>query len=96
MKTCQNTHQHRYSGRMSIAAEKVAEVLALPPQDRAFLARQLIGSLDDTVDADAETQWDEVLDRRSREIDEGTVSCRPVEQTVKDIRANLNASRQPS
>lgn len=26
---------------MSIAAEKVAEVLALPEQDRAFLARQL-------------------------------------------------------
>jgi hypothetical protein len=26
---------------MSIAAEKVAEVLALPEEDRAFLARQL-------------------------------------------------------
>jgi hypothetical protein len=29
-------------GCMSIAAEKVAEVLALPEQDRAFLAHQLI------------------------------------------------------
>ena len=42
---------------MSIAAEKVVEVLALPEQDRAYLARQLIASLDNTVDADAETQW---------------------------------------
>jgi len=33
-------------GRMSIAAEKVAEVLALPKQDRAYPARQLIASLD--------------------------------------------------
>lgn len=96
MKTCQNPRKRRYFGRMSIAAEKVAEVLALPEQDRAYLARQLIASLDDTVDADAETQWQEVIDRRSREIEEGKVSCRPVEQVVQDIRAKLNARRQPS
>jgi len=52
---------------MSITAEKVAEVLALPAQDRAYLARQFIASLDDTVDAEAETQWQEVIDRRSRD-----------------------------
>ncbi len=96
MKICQNARQGRYFGRMSIAAEKVAEVLALPEQDRAFLARQLIASLDDTVDADAETQWHEVIDRRSREIEEGKVSFRPVEQVVQDIRDKLHARRQPS
>jgi putative addiction module component (TIGR02574 family) len=94
--TCQNEPLGQYLGRMSIAAEKVAEVLALPEQDRAFLARQLIASLDDTVDADAETQWHEVIDRRSREIEEGKVSCRPVEQVVQDIRNKLHARRQPS
>ena len=81
---------------MSIAAEKVAEVLALPERDRAFLARQLIASLDDTVDADSETQWHEVIDRRSSEIEGGKVSCRPVEQVVQDIRDKLRAHRQPS
>jgi putative addiction module component (TIGR02574 family) len=81
---------------MSVTAEKVAEVLALPAADRAFLAHQLIASLDETVDADAEMQWQEVLDRRSREIDEGKVSCRPVEETVRDIRAKLDARRQSS
>ena len=81
---------------MSIAAEKVAEVLALPEKDRAFLARQLIASLDDAVDTDAETQWREVIDRRSREIIQGKVNCRPVEQTVQDIRKKLHARRQPS
>jgi putative addiction module component (TIGR02574 family) len=81
---------------MSIAAEKVAEVLALPVQDRAFLARQLIASLDDSIDADAETQWNEVIDRRSREIEGGKVNCRPVEQVVQDIRKKLDARRQPS
>ena len=81
---------------MSVAAEKIAEVLALPAADRAFLAHQLITSLDDTVDADAQAQWQEVLDRRSREIDEGKVNCRPVEEAVRDIRAKLDARRQPS
>jgi putative addiction module component (TIGR02574 family) len=81
---------------MSIAVEKMAEVLALPEPDRAFLARQLIASLDDTVDAAAETQWHEVIDRRTREIEAGKVNCRPVEQVVQDIRHKLHARRQPS
>ncbi len=81
---------------MSIAAEKMAEVLALPERDRAFLARQLIASLDDTVDADAETEWHDVIARRSREIEEGKVNCLPVEKTVREIRRKLHARRQPS
>ena len=32
----------------------------------------------------------------SREIDEGKVNCRPVEEAVRDIRAKLDARRQPS
>jgi hypothetical protein len=81
---------------MNIGAEKAAEVLALPEEDRVFLARELIARLDDTVVADAETQWHEVLDRRSREIEQGTISCRPVVQVVQDIRGKLHARRQPS
>jgi putative addiction module component (TIGR02574 family) len=81
---------------MSIAAEKMAEVLALPEQDRAFLARQLIASLDDAVDADAETQWHDVIDRRSREMAEGRVDTRPEAELVDDIRAKLHAHRKAS
>ena len=81
---------------MSIAAEKVAEVLALPEQDRAFLARQLIASLDDTVEADAETQWNEVIDRRSREMAEGRVDARSEEEMIRDIRSKLHARHSAS
>ena len=81
---------------MSIVTKKAAEVLALPEQDRAYLARQLIASLDPQHDADAEEQWAEVIERRSREIEEGRVECRPVEETIRDIRAKLHARRQPS
>jgi hypothetical protein len=81
---------------MSIAAEKVAEVLALPEQDRAFLVRELIASLDNTVDVAAEAQWEEVIARRSREIELGQVHCRPVEESIREIRGKLDAHRQPS
>ena len=81
---------------MSVAAEKVAEVLALPVKDRAFLVHELISSLENVVDADAETQWQEVIDRRASEIQEGHIQCRPVTETVRDIRTKLHARRQPS
>jgi putative addiction module component (TIGR02574 family) len=81
---------------MSVTAEKVAEVLALPEDDRAYLARQLIASLDDTEDADAETQWQEVIARRSREMAEGRVDACPEEEVIRDIRAKLHAHRQAS
>ena len=42
---------------MSLPAEKVAEVLVLPAPDRAYLAHQLIASLDPQQDADAEAPW---------------------------------------
>jgi hypothetical protein len=82
---------------MSIAAEKIAaEALALPDEERAFLARELI-VLDSETDRDAQAEWAEVIDRRTREISEGKVQCRPVEEAVRNIRAKLHASRrQPS
>jgi hypothetical protein len=81
---------------MSIAAEKLAEVLAWPEEDRALLARQLIASLGNTVDPDAETQWNEVIDRRSREMAEGRVDARSEEEMIRDIRARLHAPHPAS
>ncbi len=96
MNTCARPAQRGYSSRLSIPAEKVAEVLALPEEDRAFLARQLIASLDDTVEPDAETEWNAVIDRRSREMAEGKVDIRTEEEMLRDIRTRLHAHRPPS
>jgi hypothetical protein len=76
---------------MSIAAEKLAEVLAWPKQDRAFLARQLIASLDETVEPEAETEWNEVIDRRSREMAAGRVDTRSEEELIQAVRAKPHA-----
>ena len=82
---------------MSLAAGKIAAAaLALPEDDRAFLARELIVSLDSDTHSNAEAEWAEVIDRRSRDISEGKVQCRPTEETVRNIRAKLHASRRQS
>jgi hypothetical protein len=82
---------------VSILAEKIVnDALGLPTKERAFLARELISSLEPEDDS-AEVEWFKVIDRRSREISDGKVQCRPVAEIVKKIRAKLHASRrQPS
>lgn len=75
---------------MGIPAEKMAEVLALPEEDRALLAHRLLASLDSTVDPNSEAEWLDVVDRRWREIEDGLVECRPVEHVVQEIRQSLS------
>ena len=53
------------------------EALRLPPEARAALAGILIESLDDRVDADAESAWSEEIERRARELDAGTIQGVP-------------------
>lgn len=81
---------------MSMTENKVAEMLALPVEDRAYLVRQLIESLDQEEDADAAESWNTEIDRRTREIENGAVDCRPVAESISDIRAKLNARRHTS
>jgi putative addiction module component (TIGR02574 family) len=63
------------------------EALELPEADRGELAGLLIRSLDPPPEPDVEAAWDEVIERRIREIDEGTVETIPWEQ----VRAEMNA-----
>ena len=81
---------------MSLAAEKLAEALALPKEDRAHLARELIVSLDEERDVNAEAEWGDVIDRRTREMKEGKVSQRPIGEVLAGVRAKLNGTRKAS
>ena len=57
------------------AAKLLAEALKLPAQDRAAVAGQLLRSLDEQVDEDAEAAWIEEIGRRIRELDSGAVEA---------------------
>ena len=77
---------------MTTNIEKVAvEILTLPAEDRAYLARRLIRSLDEAADENAEAEWQATLDRRWREIEEGRVECADALAVIEEIKAQLRA-----
>ena len=53
------------------------EALLLPTEASAALARELIQSLDDHVDEDAEEAWSAEIRRRLEQLDAGTAKTIP-------------------
>jgi len=71
---------------MSADPKKIlADALALPADARAGLAAQLIDSLDEEVDEDAEDAWSAELARRIEEIDSGAVKPIPWSEARRRI-----------
>ncbi|MFI5182100.1 MAG: addiction module protein [Thermoanaerobaculia bacterium] len=72
---------------MTGAAKKLRNTLMeLSEQDRAWLASELIASLDGPPDPDAEDAWAREIHRRAAEIELGTV--KPI--AWKDVKARLD------
>ena len=65
------------------------EALTLSDRERAELASLLMDSLDATVDADAESQWDREIAQRVAELDARTAQTIPWEQVRDKIAAKL-------
>lgn len=70
------------------AAKLLAEALKLPAQDRAAVAGQLLRSLDEQVDEDAEAAWTEEIGQRVRELDAGDARAVPWSQARDLIAAD--------
>ena len=71
-------------------SELLKKALALPPEARAALAGSLLESLDDTVDASAEEEWNQEIARRIRELDSGKVKPIPWAEARRQVSAILN------
>ena len=71
------------------AAELLRDALALPPEGRAALVDTLIGSLDQAVDAAAESAWRDEIYRRLQQIDSGAVHLIPWEDARRRLRSRL-------
>jgi len=65
------------------------EVLALPEEERAELAFELVSSLDGTADSDVAEAWDVEILRRLAEIDAGTAKLIDREEFRRRIRDRL-------
>lgn len=67
-------------------------VFALPTDERARLACELIASLDGVADKDAEHLWRLEVSRRIAEIESGAVQTVDAELVIKRARDRLERS----
>jgi putative addiction module component (TIGR02574 family) len=75
---------------MNVTTHELLEsALQLPEQDRADLAASLIGSLDQSFDADAQTAWAEEVGRRLTDLDSGSVKTVPWAQAREVIAGRV-------
>ena len=61
----------------------------LSPEERAYLARELLASLDAMGEADIERLWVDEAIRRDDEIDKSTSKTYPAEEVLARARARL-------
>ena len=64
-----------------------AEVLRLPPEDRARLLERLIASFEPR--SKAQRAWMELADRRREEVHSGKVAMVPGDEALARVRARL-------
>jgi putative addiction module component (TIGR02574 family) len=62
---------------------------ALPPEDRARLAEELLASLEDLPDPAEDAAWDAELLRRITELENGTAKLLPADEVFARVRSAL-------
>ena len=62
------------------------QALKLSPTERADVAEQLIVSLDERPDADAEQAWQEEVQRRLQQVERGEVELIDSDTLMADLR----------
>ena len=66
------------------AHELLRKALALPENERAELAGNLISSLETTVDTDVDAAWQDEVARRAQEVQSGKVKTIPWEAVQQE------------
>lgn len=78
---------------MSTTADTIlGTALTLPPDERAWLAEELIASLDEGQDAEIEAAWAAEIEKRIAEVESGEVETVSWEDARARIRAKLAKS----
>lgn len=73
--------------------ELLAQVLRLPRIERAQLAEEVLTSLEDVDGEEVVAAWASELERRSREVEDGTVAPVDWETTRTEIAKELEVRR---
>ncbi|MCP5550005.1 MAG: addiction module protein [Akkermansiaceae bacterium] len=72
---------------MATVSEIIDDIFRLPRADRGYLAQKLIESLDDEGELTDEEKA--ALERRSRELNDGTVTPLSLDRLRQQVRARL-------
>ncbi len=81
-------------GTMATGKEILPRLLKLPAAERAELASELIRSLDESEDSDAEEAWVREINKRVDDVMSGRVKTVPWTKVRKRIEAKLRARRR--
>jgi len=78
---------------MSTRADTILDTaLALPPDERAWLASELIASLDEGEDIDVEAAWAAEIERRIADVESGKAKTVSWEEARTRVKATLAKS----
>ena len=70
----------------TLVEELSAQARTLPPKDRARLAEDLLASLQEDSETEAEAAWDIEIERRVSEVRAGTARLIPAEDVHAEAR----------
>lgn len=70
----------------TLVEELSARAKALPAENRARLAEELLESLQGEADVEAEAAWEREIERRVAEIESGAVHLVPAEEVHAEAR----------
>ena len=70
----------------TLVEELSARAKTLPPEDRARLAEELLDSLQQASDTDADAAWEREVERRVADIDSGAVELIAAEDVHAEAR----------
>lgn len=63
----------------------LSQALAMPENERAAIAERLLLSLDTRLDPNVEEAWQQEVQRRLSEIENGDIACVPWEEVRRRI-----------
>jgi hypothetical protein len=76
------------AGGAHVSVEELKqEALRLSPEARAYLARELLASLDAMSEAEIEKLWMDEAIRRDEELDSGAARAYPADEVLARVRA---------
>jgi putative addiction module component (TIGR02574 family) len=75
------------------AKEIVNAVKRLPEQDRLQIVQEILASLEPATDKDVDAAWATEIERRSREIKEGSVQPIPWKEVKLSARKRVRGRR---